>query len=164
MKKTTALRLHLQLLFLCLIVGLVMFWPALAFADDGSGDAGTVKSIDDLVRLVVTTAVGATVAFVGKHLVGWLKKSTAGKKAAKAIDDFKLEQMIADAAIHYAEEQAHKAIKLGGQALDANAKLRFALDYAKRHGLVDDAIGRVVQIIEARLGVHRIAKKASSGS
>lgn len=151
---------NLSLLFLVAIAasfGLfaLLFHYGVAHAGTTAGDPAVPHDTGSLIDRIIQVSVLAGLGWVAKHVTGWLHHSAAGKKAAKAIDDFQLEQLVADRAISYVEEQAHKLQGAGQKALDSNAKLKQAVDYAKAHGLVDDGLHRVEKIIEARLGASR---------
>ncbi len=136
---------------------LVGLWH-LGVANAGTGPGvtgGGGTSPKDVLDTIIAATVTAGLAWVSHHVVGWLKHSAKGKKAAQAIDTFHLEQMVAERAIDYVEEQAHKAVKAGKKVVDAHEKLHQAVAYAKDHGLVDDGLHRVEKIIEARLGAKR---------
>ncbi len=131
---------------LCALV--VLLFPALAFADTGGGG---VDSLNDLIKVVVTTVVTGGFGWIAANVGRLFKSKAAAQKATAAIDDFGLEQKLADAAIHYVKEQVRKA----GKTLASSEKLRTAMEFGKAHGLNQKALDRFAKVVEARLNAAR---------
>jgi len=149
------------MLFLLTLL-LVLFLPALAFA--GASDALPSTEGDPLSNLVKTAIVGG-IGWLFTELVSLVRSKRAGRAVINQIDVHQLEQMIAEEAIDYADEQLHKAIKKGAEYAEAISKKAEALGYAEEMAaarkLGKDSVKRLLKIIEARLNAQR--REAGAG-
>lgn len=142
-------------LLLFVTLGCLMLLPSLAFASGGVLPSTEGNPLTNLIKVTI----GAGLSWLFGEVVGWVRQRKAGAAVLKQLDVHQLEQMIADEAIDYAEEQAHKAVKRAKEILTplekAAAARGYAEELAKARKLAKDSIGRVTKIIEARLNAKR---------
>lgn len=138
-----------------LVAIVVLLLPAMALAGDSSSSGG---GMDDLGKTIAVVITGAVVA-IGERFWGWISHKRGAAKIAQQIDVHALEQMIAEDAIDYVDELAHRALKPGAKALDAVEKEAAARGYAKEMAaarkLAKDSADRIAKIVVARLGASR---------
>lgn len=156
------MRTRKPILFLTLLLIALVYMPTLALAGDGSPLPSTSGDpLTNFVKLVIVSGIAA----IGERVWGWLSHKKAGAAIVKQLDVHQLEQMIAEEAIDFADEQAHKAVKFGKEKLDGIAKKAEARGYvdevASARKLGKDSVDRVLKIIEARLSAQR--KEAAAG-
>lgn len=144
-----------SILFLLTLL-LVMLVPALAFA--GAADA-LPSTKDDPLSALVKTAIVTGLGWLWTELVGLVRTKRAGRVVLDQMNVHQVEQMIAQEAIDFAEEQLRKAKKVGAAAAETLSKKAEARGYAEElaraRKLAKGSVDRIMKILEARLAAAR---------
>ncbi len=114
--------------------------------------------IDTLLPIIATALLSAIGIGINKLLATYKDKLSA--ENATRIEQFL--HSLADTAVTYAEEQAHKALK-SGNAVDGNAKKKMAMEFAeesmKQSKLKIAAPDQLERRVEAAVNRARSARR-----
>ena len=132
---------------------MILLAPALAFAADAQPAA--VRAIDNIVQ-VGLYAVGLVLMLLLGKLVYTLEKRWKVKLPQIATDTL---HNVIDQGIHYAQEQARKALKTNGKKLEMSDTLEhaatFVMDLADKKQVAEMGKEKIKRLIESRLNSNR---------